>query len=144
MQEVFAGPSFTIVYTPIRLVPHADSFQSLPSVVNPLADERSQDKKDDVKVGIRSTALLFGKNSHMILSGLAVSSASLISFAGHMNSQTLPFYCGVGIAAIQLARVIRRTDLDDRLSCWKGFVGCGWSGFWVFVGSLVDYIWSIL
>jgi len=80
----------------------------------------------------------------MIMSGLAISSTSLISFAGYLNSQTLPFYCGVGIGAIQLARVLRRTDLDDRLTCWKGFVGCGWSGFWVFVGSLADYLWLIL
>ena len=78
------------------------------------------------------------------MSGLAISSTSLISFAGYLNSQTLPFYCGVGIGAIQLARVLRRTDLDDRPTCWKGFVGCGWSGFWVFVGSLADYLWLIL
>ena len=78
------------------------------------------------------------------MSGLAISSTSLISFAGYLNSQTLPFYCGVGIGAIQLARVLRRTDLDDRLTCWKSFVGCGWSGFWVFVGSLADYLWLIL
>lgn len=98
-----------------------------------------QDKKDDVEVGIRSTALLFGENSRAIMSGLSVSTLSLISLAGYLNAQALPFYCGVGLAAVQLARVLYRTDFDNRPSCWKGFVGCGWSGFWIWIGAVADY-----
>ncbi|KAF7776058.1 hypothetical protein Agabi119p4_4451 [Agaricus bisporus var. burnettii] len=98
-----------------------------------------QDKKDDIEVGIRSTALLFGDKSRVVLSGLSVSTLSFISLAGYLNSQTLPFYCGIGMAAVQLARVLYRTDFNDRPSCWKGFVGCGWSGFWVWMGAAVDY-----
>lgn len=56
-----------------------------------------------------------------------------------INVQGAPFYVGVGLGAAQLARVLWRTDFDDRRSCWKGFVGCGWSGFWVWVGTMVDY-----
>ncbi|KXN86382.1 4-hydroxybenzoate polyprenyltransferase, mitochondrial [Leucoagaricus sp. SymC.cos] len=103
-----------------------------------------QDKKDDVKMGIRSTALLFGENSRIIMSGLSVSTLSLISLAGYLNSQTFPFYCGVGFAAIQLVRVLYRTNFNDRQSCWQGFIGCGWSGFWVWMGALADYAWLLL
>ncbi|KAI0080639.1 para-hydroxybenzoate-polyprenyltransferase [Panus rudis PR-1116 ss-1] len=98
-----------------------------------------QDKTDDVTVGIRSTALLFGSNTLPILSGLSATSLSLITLAGYLNSQSLPFYAGVGLAGIQLARVLRGTDFDDRKSCWKGFVGCGWAGFWIWAGAVVDY-----
>jgi len=99
-----------------------------------------QDKIDDVTAGIRSTALLFGSHTRSILSGLSLSSLSLISYAGVLNGQGMPFYMGVGLAAIQLARVLSRTDFESRLSCWKGFVGCGWSGFWIWMGALGDYI----
>ena len=90
-------------------------------------------------VGIRSTALLFGQNTLPILSALSASSLSFISLAGYMNGQALPFYAGVGLAGVQLARVLRNTDFDSRPSCWKGFVGCGWAGFWVWMGALADY-----
>jgi 4-hydroxybenzoate polyprenyltransferase len=54
--------------------------------------------------------------------------------------QGAPFYVGVGLAAAQLARVLYRTDFDSRESCWKGFVGCGWAGFWTWMGALGDYV----
>ncbi|PPQ66753.1 hypothetical protein CVT24_008710 [Panaeolus cyanescens] len=98
-----------------------------------------QDKLDDIKVGIRSTALLFGEQSRPILAGLSASSLSFITYAGYLNSQTELYFAGVGLAAIQLARIIRRTDFDSRTSCWQGFVGCGWAGFWVWMGALADY-----
>ncbi|KAH0587296.1 hypothetical protein H2248_006098 [Termitomyces sp. 'cryptogamus'] len=98
-----------------------------------------QDKSDDVHVGIRSTALLFGHHSRLILSGLSVSTISLISCAGYLNGQEALFYLGVSLAALQLARVLHRTDFDSRPSCWRGFVGCGWAGFWIWMGALGDY-----
>ncbi|KAJ7591207.1 UbiA prenyltransferase family-domain-containing protein [Mycena floridula] len=98
-----------------------------------------QDKVDDVTAGIRSTALLFGSHTRTVLSGLSISSMSLLSYAGFVNGHGVPFYLGIGIAAAQLARVLVRTDFDDRASCWKGFVDCGWSGFWVWIGALCDY-----
>ncbi|KAK0190861.1 UbiA prenyltransferase family-domain-containing protein, partial [Armillaria mellea] len=102
-----------------------------------------QDKNDDVTVGIRSTALLFGDHTRSILSGLSVASVSLISYAGILNSQAAPFYCGVGLGALQLARVLYETDFESRPSCWKGFVGCGWAGFWMWMGALSDYVFSV-
>ncbi|KAF8192600.1 4-hydroxybenzoate polyprenyl transferase [Pholiota molesta] len=98
-----------------------------------------QDKHDDVQVGIRSTALLFAERSRPILTGLSASSLALISYAGYLNSQGEAFYLGVGLATLQLARILYRTDFDNRPSCWKGFVGCGWAGFWIWMGALGDY-----
>ncbi|CAK5275703.1 unnamed protein product [Mycena citricolor] len=103
-----------------------------------------QDKKDDVGAGIRSTALLFGERTRPILSALTATSMSLIGFAGYMNAHGAPFYLGVSLAAAQLARIIYRTDYDQRESCWKGFVDSGWSGFWIWMGALADYAWIML
>jgi 4-hydroxybenzoate polyprenyltransferase len=99
----------------------------------------SQDKVDDIHAGIRSTALLFGTHTRPILSGLSLSTLSLVSYAGYLNAQGAPFYLGISLATVQLARVLYRTDFDERSSCWKGFVGCGWAGFWIWMGALGDY-----
>ncbi|KAK7470806.1 Para-hydroxybenzoate--polyprenyltransferase, mitochondrial precursor (PHB:polyprenyltransferase) [Stygiomarasmius scandens] len=103
-----------------------------------------QDKKDDVTVGIRSTALLFGSQTRTILTGLSASTISLITAAGVLNGHGAPFYMGVGLAAAQLARIVYRTDFDVRESCWKGFVDCGWSGFWIWMGAAADYVLLLL
>ena len=103
-----------------------------------------QDKFDDITVGIRSTALLFGSSTRPILTSLSATSLSSIALAGFLNAQGLPFYTGVGLAAIQLSRILYRTDFDDRASCWKGFVGCGWVGFWIWMGATADYVVQLL
>jgi 4-hydroxybenzoate polyprenyltransferase len=98
-----------------------------------------QDKADDVTVGIRSTALRFGENTRPILAGLSASTVVLLGTAGAVSGVGLPYYAGVGLAGAQLARVIRRTNFENRASCWAGFVGCGWAGFWVWMGALANY-----
>ncbi|KAH9049010.1 UbiA prenyltransferase family-domain-containing protein [Lactarius hengduanensis] len=100
-----------------------------------------QDKADDVHVGIRSTALLFGEHTRSILAAFSASSVGCIALAGYLNAQGAPFFLGIGLAAAQLALVIRRTNFNDRTSCGRGFVACGWVGFWVWMGALGDYIW---
>ncbi|KAL5527170.1 hypothetical protein ACEPAG_5961 [Sanghuangporus baumii] len=98
-----------------------------------------QDKTDDRAVGIRSTALLFGDRSRSVLSALSASSLALIAYSGYLNAQGPLFYTGIGLATAQLTRVLIHTDFDSRPSCWRGFVGCGWAGFWVWMGALADF-----
>ena len=47
-----------------------------------------QDKDDDIVVGIKSTALLFGENTKSILSAFATSSIAFLSLTGSISSQT--------------------------------------------------------
>ena len=103
-----------------------------------------------MKMGIRSTALLFGEHTRSVLSALSVTSVGFIGTAGYIADTSLtgvvgvPFYAGLGTGALQLARVLRRTDFNNRASCWKGFVGCGWSGFWIWMGAVGNYFYLML
>lgn len=138
-REGFVGLWCTIASMPIRygfLTPRGASgeFNNFSIQFNFL-----QDKTDDRTVGIRSTALLFGDHSRTVLSGLSASSVALIGYSGYLNAQGPLFYAGVGLAAAQLARVLFRTDFDSRPSCWRGFVGCGWAGFWIWMGAFADF-----
>ncbi|EJD54066.1 4-hydroxybenzoate polyprenyl transferase [Auricularia subglabra TFB-10046 SS5] len=102
-----------------------------------------QDKVDDVSVGIRSTALLFGRQSRPVLAGFSGASLALITLAGVLNGQGVPFFIGMGAGAVQSARALYNTDFEDRASCWKGFVGCGWAGFWIWMGASADYAFML-
>lgn len=131
-QEGSAGLLFMIASMLIKL-------RMISNYLASIDQKYCQDKKDDVTVGIRSTALLFGAQTRPILSGLSLSAVSLISYAGYLNMHGAPFYCGITLASIQLVRVLYKTDFDSRSSCWRGFVGCGWAGFWIWMGALADY-----
>jgi 4-hydroxybenzoate polyprenyltransferase len=43
----------------------------------------AQDKKDDLMAGVKSTALLFGKNTKLILGGFAASQVALLGLTGN-------------------------------------------------------------
>ncbi|KAG9073447.1 Para-hydroxybenzoate--polyprenyltransferase, mitochondrial precursor (PHB:polyprenyltransferase) [Ceratobasidium sp. UAMH 11750] len=103
-----------------------------------------QDKKDDPLTGIRSTALLFGDNTRPILSAFAASSVALIGMAGLESGMGIGYFGGLGLGAIQLARILHQADFDDRADCWKNFVKCGWFGFWMWSGSTLDYLVLLL
>jgi 4-hydroxybenzoate polyprenyltransferase len=100
-----------------------------------------QDKADDARVGIRSTALLFGAHTRPVLGAFAVGTTSLVAVAGVANGQGALFFAGTALAGAQLARVVWRTDFEDRRSCWKGFVACGTVGLLIWAGALADYAW---
>lgn len=131
-----SGVSWTLVYDSIyaHQVSHVRRGSEVTQKKNYV-----QDKMDDIGVGIRSTALLFGDRTRPILTALSATSLSFVTYAGYLNSHGAPFYLGVSLAAAQLARIIYRTDYDQRQSCWQGFVDCGWSGFWIWMGALADY-----
>ncbi|CAE6539957.1 unnamed protein product [Rhizoctonia solani] len=99
-----------------------------------------QDKKDDPSTGIHSTAILFGHNSRPILSAFALSSIGLVGLAGLEAGMGLGYLSGLGLGAIQLARILYYVDFDDQADCLKAFVRCHWFGLWVWAGTTVDYL----
>ncbi|KAH8831828.1 4-hydroxybenzoate polyprenyl transferase [Flagelloscypha sp. PMI_526] len=97
-----------------------------------------QDKKDDVKAGIGSTALVFGERPRPILAALTVVFIALATYAGYVNGNGSWYYAGMALCAIHHARIIQRTDFDSPKSCWDGFSGSAWAGMWITLGAFLD------
>src|ERR1700754_1497655 len=58
---------------------------------------------DDAKLGVKSTALLFGSYIRTTISLFAVAFVVLLAIAGNLNGQGLPFYLvSVGGAALHI------------------------------------------
>ena len=90
---------------------------------------------------VRSTALLFGENTRPILSAFSVSFLSLLSYAGYLNGQGLPFYAiSIGGAAAHLFCQLRGLQMHNRLDCWMRFASNRDLGFIVWSGLAVDYL----
>lgn len=97
---------------------------------------------DDVKVAVKSTALLFGQQTIPILAVLSGSFVSLLAYTGTVASCSLPFYAiSVVGSAGHLAWQLKTVDLESRKSCWRVFKSNSRLGGLVALGFAGDYWW---
>ncbi|RUS13079.1 hypothetical protein BC937DRAFT_86376 [Endogone sp. FLAS-F59071] len=103
---------------------------------------RPQDKKDDIQIGVKSTALRFGTRTPQWLALFSTSFVSLTALAGYMNAQGWPFYAVsvVGTAA-HLTWQLRTVNYNDPADCWKKFASNKWTGGLVWGGIVLDGVW---
>lgn len=80
-----------------------------------------QDKHDDVKAGVKSTALLFGDNTKVWLSGFAVTMNTALLMSGYFSDQMWPYYLAVSMTTGHLAWQISSVDLDNMADCGAKF-----------------------
>ena len=93
-----------------------------------------QDKHDDAKVGIKSTALHFGKDTKKYLGAFALAGTSALCASGAYVGLDYPFYVGVATATSHLFWQIATVDLDDREDCAAKFRSNSTYGALVFAG----------
>jgi UbiA prenyltransferase family len=78
-----------------------------------------QDKRDDVKAGVKSTAILFGAYIKPILATFASALVVSLWVAGQMNNMGIYYNAiSVGGGALYLALDMLTVDLDSPKSCW--------------------------
>ncbi|KAI7895577.1 4-hydroxybenzoate polyprenyl transferase [Mucor mucedo] len=98
-----------------------------------------QDKKDDIKAGVKSTALRFGEKTPQWLAGFSSGFVGLTALAGFMNDQGLPFYAiSVLGTAAHLMWQLKTVNYNDPSSCWAKFKSNTWTGGILWTGILVD------
>ncbi|OWZ09536.1 Para-hydroxybenzoate-polyprenyltransferase [Phytophthora megakarya] len=92
-----------------------------------------QDKKDDVKIGVRSTALLFGDKTKPVLNFFSAAAIGGFGAAGYMAGLDWPFYLGLMGGAAQLAWQVNSAKLDDPVNLQARFASNKWFGALMFV-----------
>jgi len=95
-----------------------------------------QDKEYDRKIGVRSSALLFGNATKAWLAIFAVLSVGCVLWAGSQTAIGWAFYLIVVLAGIYLSYLVVRVDLDDPKSCWDTFVANTYFG-WIVLAAVV-------
>lgn len=99
-----------------------------------------QDKEFDLKVGVKSTAILFHKNTKLILSGFSFAMISLIGMSGYFNEVGIWFYLISCLgSSLHLFNLIYKLKIHDPSSCLKAFNLSTLTGFLIWFGCLVDY-----
>lgn len=98
------------------------------------------DKEDDIRVGVRSTAILFGKAVWMILAVLFFLFVLTLATVGVSLRLGIIFYSSLFIVAILLIRqVIAIKDGIDRDTAFSLFKSHAWIGVLILAGIIFDY-----
>lgn len=96
-----------------------------------------QDIKDDLQLGMKSTAIHFGAETKLWLSGFATTMVSSLLVSGIMNEQTFPYYAAIGLVATHLVNQIVTLDVTDAKDCGRKFVSNAQVGFIIFLGIVL-------
>lgn len=97
------------------------------------------DRDDDLKIGVKSTAILFGEADRVIILTLQLLSLGCLLLAGNRFELGGWFHLGLLAAAVCFAWEFWSTRKRDRESCFKAFLHNHWAGMLIFGGVVLDY-----
>lgn len=98
------------------------------------------DREDDLVIGIRSSAILFGRADRAIVAVLQAAALAGLAVVGLMNSLGRWYWYGLVVAAALAAHqqwLIRDRDPDR---CFRAFLGNNLFGLAIFAGLALDYL----
>ena len=97
------------------------------------------DRDDDIKIGVKSTAILFGDMDRVMIGILQVASLFCLVLLGLELNFGEYYYAGLVLAAILFAyqQYISRTR--DKEQCFNAFLNNNWVGMVIFAGIVMQY-----
>lgn len=97
------------------------------------------DREDDLQAGVKSTAILFGKNDLLIQAFLQLGYLLIMVLIGLQLQLGLLFYLGLLIAAMLFIYQLRLSKHRERHACLKAFLNNNWVGAVVFLSIVLHY-----
>lgn len=94
------------------------------------------DREDDLKIGIRSSAITFGKFDVVAVMLCYLLTLIFLAIAGLQAGLAYPFYIGVLFAGAIAIRHFHQIKQRKPAECFKAFLGNTWFGFAIFCGLL--------
>jgi len=99
-----------------------------------------EDREDDLKIGVKSTAIAFGRWDLLAISSLFFVCAALLIIVGFTLSLTWPFYLGIAVASGLWINQIWRVRFRDGDKCFWAFLNNNYVGMAIFVGIACHYV----
>lgn len=98
------------------------------------------DREDDLAVGIKSTAILFGRHDRLITGLLMALMIVMLAVIGARLELHWPWFAAVLIAAALFIRQLARIRQRDTTACFEAFLNNNWVGAVIFLGVLGHFI----
>lgn len=98
------------------------------------------DRDDDLKIGIKSTAILFGRQDKLIIGILQVAVLALMVAIGELNGLDWHFYWSLIVAGVLFVYQQKLIAGRDRDACFKAFLNNNYVGMVLFLGFAASYL----
>jgi 4-hydroxybenzoate polyprenyltransferase len=97
------------------------------------------DRDDDLRVGVKSTAILFGRYDRLMIGLFHVAALALLALAGYRAGLGILYYLGLAAAAgfAGYQQYLMRSRSRD--GCFRAFLNNNWFGAAVFAGLALAY-----
>jgi 4-hydroxybenzoate polyprenyltransferase len=98
------------------------------------------DRDDDLLIGVKSTAIFFGRRDLAVLRGLMALMLVLLLSIGWWQSLGWPWFAATGVVAALFTRqqwLVRRRERD---ACFRAFLENNWVGLAIFLGLVGSFI----
>jgi len=98
------------------------------------------DREDDLKVGIKSTAILFGRYDLLIIALLQLTALILLLIAGLEFGRSWFYMSGLIAAALYFVNQHIQARSREREACFESFLNNHRIGMVIFIGLAMDYL----
>ena len=101
------------------------------------------DREDDLRMGSKSTAILFGDADLVAIGVLYAVMFAALGLVGLRASLGLYYYLGLGVALLLVAWELNHAKSRARDACFKAFRHNNWVGLAIFAGIAAHYALSV-
>ncbi len=97
------------------------------------------DRPDDIEIGVKSTAILFGEADRLIIGIIQALMVVVLLLVGSQLAMGWPYYAGVVVAALFMVYQQGLIRERDGMKCFQAFLNNHWVGMAVFAGIAGNY-----
>lgn len=101
------------------------------------------DREDDIKIGIKTSALTFGRFDVAAVMACYAIALALIAWVGYGLGRGAAFYGGLAVSAAIMIWHYTLIRGRDRAACFKAFLNNNYVGAAIFVGIVLDFSFRI-
>ena len=97
------------------------------------------DRDDDLKIGIKSSAIFFGKYDVIAVMVCYAILLGLMAYVGNFMGYGKPYFIGLATSLLLVCRQYTLIQNRDKSNCFKAFLHNNWIGLATFVGLATHY-----
>ncbi|CAK9886375.1 MAG: 4-hydroxybenzoate octaprenyltransferase [Candidatus Erwinia impunctatus] len=98
------------------------------------------DRDDDLKIGVKSTAIAFGRADRHIIGLLQLLTLIVLIAVGYLLALNEYYFCSLFIAGLFFLWQQKMINHRERSLCFKAFLNNNYVGFIIFAGIAISYI----
>lgn len=95
------------------------------------------DRDDDLKIGIKSTAILFGHFDKFVIGMLQVVTVLLMLWVGYLNQLAAVYYGGLLLISLLFIYQQRLLVLREQMHCFQAFLNNNYVGLVIFIAIVL-------